>query len=84
MLAKIQDKSKQKQEKRTEEKWSQEKTNKLLNSFFSFQNYSLWAYIKKLIHLFFGAWSFLLVHIRFPPNDGPTNFVRCCFKEIVS
>ena len=28
-----------------------------------FQNYSLWAYTKELAQSFFGAGSFLLVHI---------------------
>ena len=31
--------------------------------------------LKKLAHLFFGAWSFFLVHIQFTPNEGPKGFV---------
>ena len=31
---------------------------------------------------FFGAWSFLLVQIRFTPSEGPKSFVNCFFKEI--
>ena len=34
------------------------------------------AYIKKLTHLIVGAWSFLLVHTRFPPSEGPKGFVN--------
>ena len=30
----------------------------------------------KSTHLFFGAWSFLLVHIRFTPIKGPKDFVN--------
>jgi hypothetical protein len=33
----------------------------------------------KRAHSFFGAWSFLLVHIRFTPSEGPHSFVKCFF-----
>ena len=31
--------------------------------------------LKNLAHSFFGAWSFLLVHIRLTPSEGPKRFV---------
>ena len=43
--------------------------------YFSFSNFFL-AYIKKIITFTFGAWSFLLVHIRFTPSEGPKDFVN--------
>ena len=37
-----------------------------------FQNYPFWTYIKKKLDiLFFGVWSFLLVHIQFTLLRGP-------------
>ena len=30
---------------------------------------------KELAHLFFGTWTFLLVHIWFTPSEGPKDFV---------
>ena len=41
-----------------------------------------WAYTKKISTFTFGAWSFLLVHIWFTPNEGPKAFVDYFFKEI--
>ena len=34
---------------------------------------------KKSARSFFGAWSFLLVHIRFEPGKGPKDFVNWVF-----
>ena len=33
-------------------------------------------YQKKSTRSFFGAWSFLLVHIHFTPSEGPEGFVN--------
>ena len=33
-------------------------------------------FIKKLAHSLFGAWLFLLVHIRFTPSEGLKGFVN--------
>ena len=44
----------------------------------SSQNYPFWAYIliNIITHSFFGALSsFLLVHSRFTPSEGPKGFV---------
>jgi hypothetical protein len=35
---------------------------------FFFQNCPLWIYIKEISTFTFGAWSFLMVQIRFTPN----------------
>jgi hypothetical protein len=32
--------------------------------------------LKKSAHSFFGAWSFLLVHVWFTPSEGPKGFVN--------
>ena len=34
---------------------------------------------KKSTHPFFGARSFLVVHIGFTPSEGPKGFVKCFF-----
>ena len=48
----------------------------------SCQYYPFWTYIlKKPAHPFFGAWSLLLVHIRFTPSQGPEGF-KNAFKKI--
>ena len=36
-------------------------------------------YIKKLAHLFFGAWSFFLVRIWVTPSEGSKDFVNLSF-----
>ena len=40
-----------------------------------------WAYIKEINTFTFGAWLFLLVHIRFTLSVGPTGFVNYLFDE---
>ena len=58
------------------------KTRELSNLNF-FQNRQFKTYIKKMIRSFtFGAWSFLLVHIRFTPSERPKNFVNWFFTQI--
>ena len=42
-----------------------------LNSVFLF-----WHILKKLAHSLVGAWSFLLVHIRFTPSEWPKGFIN--------
>ena len=37
-------------------------------------------YYKKSAHSLFGAWSFLLVHIRVTPSERPKDFVYCFLK----
>ena len=49
------------------------------SSFFSFKTIIFGRMLKKLAHYFFGAWSFLLVHIRFTPSEGPKGFVNWFF-----
>ena len=39
-------------------------------------------YQTKSMHSLFGAWSFLLVHIQFTPNEGPKDFVNWSFKNL--
>ena len=47
-----------------------------------FSKVSLFGHtLKDSAHPFFGAWSFLLVHIRFTPSGGPKGFVNCTFKK---
>jgi ABC-type sugar transport system permease subunit len=36
----------------------------------------IYIYIYILAYLLFGAWSFLLVHIRSTPSEGPNDFVN--------
>ena len=38
--------------------------------------------LKESAHSLFGAWSFLLVHIRFTPSERPEDFVKRFFWEI--
>ena len=35
-----------------------------------------------LAHSLFGAWSFLLIHIRFKPSEGPKGFVILFYFKI--
>jgi hypothetical protein len=44
---------------------------------FFFKMANFWTYIrrKKSTHSLFGPWSFLLIHIRFTPSEGPNGFV---------
>jgi hypothetical protein len=69
MLVEVQGENMRKQEDKTrEEKWRQEKSRVWSTLiFFSFQNCTFWTCIKKekSTHSFFGAWSFLSVHIQF-------------------
>ena len=37
--------------------------------------------LNKSTHSLFGAWSFLLVHIRFTPSEGPKGFVNWSYKK---
>ena len=65
-------------------RWKQEKTREWSNLdfifYFIFQNYLFWTGIKKIsTHSFFGVWSFLLVHIRFTPSEGPKDFINWLF-----
>ena len=57
---------------RSEEKWNGQTWCFL----FSFQYCPFWAYIKKKAHPLFGAWSFLLICIRFTPSEGPKGFIN--------
>ena len=44
---------------------------------FYFKQPFLGHILKKNRHIhFLGAWSFLLIHIRFTPNEGPKGFVN--------
>jgi hypothetical protein len=41
---------------------------------------ALFAHIlEKLAHSLFGVWSFLLIHMRFTPSEGPKGFVTWFF-----
>ena len=42
----------------------------------SFKTALLGHISKKSTHSLFGAWSFLLVHICFTPNEGPKGIVN--------
>ena len=48
--------------------------------FYLLQNCPFDHVLKKQAHSFFGAWSFLLVHIRFTPSEGIKGFVSCFFQ----
>ena len=37
--------------------------------------------LNKSTQSLFGAWSFLLVHIRFTPSEGPESFVNWSYKK---
>ena len=63
------------EDKRRQKEWSN----------LSFSKSDLFGHIlKRSAHSLFGAWSFLLIHIRFTPSEGPKGFVICLFflKEI--
>ena len=51
------------------------KSNLIFNSF-SFKTALFEHILKKSAHSFYGAWSFLLVHIRFTSNEEPKDFVN--------
>ena len=42
------------------EKMKTREDMRMVKLYFISQNFLLWAYIKKIAHLLFGAWSFLL------------------------
>ena len=44
--------------------------------FFSFKTILFGHILKMSTRSLFGAWSFLLVHIRFTPSEGPKGFVN--------
>ena len=39
------------------------------------------VYLKISIHILFGAWSSLLVHIQFASSEGPKGFVKCFIRN---
>jgi hypothetical protein len=47
--------------------------------FFFFKTALSGRILKKLAHSLFGAWSFLLVHVRFTPSEEPKDFVICFY-----
>ena len=48
-----------------------------------FSKLSFLGYIlKNSTHSHFGAWSFLSVHIRITPSEGPKGFVNWVFKKL--
>ena len=55
--------------------WRQEKTREWSN-LNVIKAGLLDIYLKKSPHSLFGAWSFLLVHIRFTPSEGAKGFVN--------
>jgi hypothetical protein len=65
--------------KRSEVKIKQE--NGQTCFFFSFlgQKYIFKAYNNKTAHSFLSAWSFLLVHIQFTPNEGTQRLWKLSF-----
>jgi hypothetical protein len=74
VLLEIQSENKQEQEdKRSGDNKTQE--NGQTQMFFKNVIFE-YIFKKKSTHLVFGAWSFLLVHIRFPPSEGPKDFVH--------
>ena len=61
------------EEKMTTREWS-----KFIYLFIS--NLPIWGHIlEKSTHSFFGAWSFLLVHIRFMPSEGAQRLCNLLF-----
>ena len=50
--------------------------DKRMVEFEFFQNFPFWTYSKKINAFTFGAWSFLVVHIRFTPSERPKGFVN--------
>ena len=51
--------------------------DKRIFNFEFIQNYPFWTYVKiKSAHTFFGAWSFLLIHVWFTPSERPKSFVN--------
>ena len=80
VLLEIQSENKQEQEdKRSGDNKTQE--NGQTQMFFKNVIFE-YIFKKKSTHLVFGAWSFLLVHIRFPPSEGPKDFVHWFFKKL--
>ena len=70
MLAKTQGENKQKQKVKAEISQVKPRLESIFKS-------ALFGHIlKKSAHSFFGAWSFLLIHSRFTPIEGPKNLVN--------
>ena len=66
-----------------EEKMKTRYNERMVKLEFVSQNYPFWAYIKKnSTRSLFGAWSVLLVHVRFTPSEGPKGFCKLISKEI--
>ena len=66
------------------EKWREMKTREwstLILFYFNFQNCPCWTYVTKIsTNSFFGAWSFLFIHIWFTPIEGPKALYICFLK----
>ena len=60
-----------------DEEMKTRKNKRMVNFEFFFKTFPFWTFIfVKDQHTFFGAWLFLLVHIRFPPSEGSKGFVN--------
>ena len=56
--------------------WGREDEDKRIVNLFFLKIAIFGHMLKKSTHSLLGVWSFLLVHIRFTPSEGPKDFVN--------